>query len=79
VNEVLEIRVGDNGKGMPSPAQAQPPAPGVAGIERRRKGNGLANMRQRLASIGGSAAIESRTGQGTIVTFRLPLKSVSRK
>jgi ligand-binding sensor domain-containing protein/signal transduction histidine kinase len=76
VDEILEIRVEDNGKGMRSPAQAPIPA---AGPERRRKGNGLANMRQRLAGIGGSATIESRSGKGTIVTFRLPLKPVSRK
>jgi ligand-binding sensor domain-containing protein/signal transduction histidine kinase len=79
VNEVLEIRVEDNGKGFPSPAQASTAAPESAGPERRRKGNGLVNMRQRLSSIGGTATVESRSGQGTIVTFRLPLKPVSRK
>jgi signal transduction histidine kinase/ligand-binding sensor domain-containing protein len=78
VDGVLEIRVEDNGKGF------QTPVPTVAsGLdfapERRRKGNGLANMRQRLASLGGSATIESRPSHGTTVIFRLPLKSDLRK
>jgi ligand-binding sensor domain-containing protein/signal transduction histidine kinase len=70
----LEIRVEDNGKGMRSSA-GPPAADGTPG-DRHRRGNGLANMKQRLASLGGSATIESRPGQGTTVTFRLPLKPV---
>ena len=34
--------------------------------------DGLRNMRQRLAEIGGQCAIQSRAGQGTIITFELP-------
>jgi signal transduction histidine kinase len=78
-DDVLEIRVEDNGRGMRSPVAVASPGPEFAPGERRRKGNGLANMRQRLSSLGGSATIESRDGQGTIVTFRLPLKPISRK
>ncbi len=37
-------------------------------------GNGLANMRQRLAEIGGRCEIESAPGKGTKVTFRVALK-----
>ena len=36
-------------------------------------GNGLPNMRTRLESIGGQVAIQSQPGQGTTVTFTLPL------
>jgi signal transduction histidine kinase len=35
--------------------------------------NGLTNLRQRLATLGGSAEIESRIGAGSTVTLRLPL------
>ena len=34
--------------------------------------DGLRNMRQRLAEIGGGCLIESRPGTGTKVTFELP-------
>jgi ligand-binding sensor domain-containing protein/signal transduction histidine kinase len=37
-------------------------------------GNGLANMRQRLAEIGGRCEIKSMPGQGTVVEFVVPVK-----
>jgi len=36
-------------------------------------GNGLLNIKSRMEQIGGSAAIESAPGQGTVVTLNLPL------
>jgi signal transduction histidine kinase len=36
-------------------------------------GNGLANMRERLANIGGECRIESAPGRGTTVILRWPL------
>jgi signal transduction histidine kinase/ligand-binding sensor domain-containing protein len=40
-------------------------------------GNGLANMRQRLAEIGGRCEIEGASGKGTKVTFTVVLKGLS--
>jgi signal transduction histidine kinase len=40
-------------------------------------GNGLANMRQRLAEIGGRCEIEGAPGKGTKVTFTVALKGLS--
>src|SRR5262249_55404537 len=37
-------------------------------------GNGLANMRQRLAEIGGRCEIKSAVGDGTVVEFVVPVK-----
>jgi ligand-binding sensor domain-containing protein/two-component sensor histidine kinase len=36
-------------------------------------GDGLGNMRRRLADLGGRAEIASRPGQGTLIRFTLPL------
>ena len=36
-------------------------------------GNGLRNMRERLAQIGGSCEVRSQPGAGTVVEFHLPL------
>jgi signal transduction histidine kinase len=58
---VLEISIQDNGRGF-DPAL-------------RTEGNGLANMKQRLAILGGLCAIESQPGQGTRVQIRLPVQS----
>ncbi|HWB04415.1 MAG TPA: two-component regulator propeller domain-containing protein [Verrucomicrobiales bacterium] len=55
----LEIAVEDNGCGMKSSAGSN--------------GDGLANLRQRLDSLGGMCEIESREGAGTTVRLRLPL------
>jgi signal transduction histidine kinase len=37
-----------------------------------KRGNGLANMRQRLEEIGGRCEIESRVGAGTSIRFTIP-------
>ena len=60
----FEITVSDNGKGfVPPAAEAEP------GSE---AGNGLRNMRQRLASIGGHCRMDSAPGQGTTIHFMFP-------
>jgi ligand-binding sensor domain-containing protein/signal transduction histidine kinase len=63
----FEIKITDNGKGFDVPAAAHAPAPG------ERAGNGLKNMRQRLAAIGGECNISSNPGTGTTVTVRVSL------
>ena len=55
----LQIRVEDNGCGFDQPPQD-------AGAD------GLRNMRQRMAEIGGECRIESKTGAGTQISFELP-------
>jgi signal transduction histidine kinase/ligand-binding sensor domain-containing protein len=37
-------------------------------------GNGLANMRQRIGSLGGEWQVASRAGGGTLLTFTVPLQ-----
>jgi signal transduction histidine kinase len=55
----LELAIEDDGQGFG-------PASAAAG------GDGLRNMRQRLAGIGGECRVESRPGAGTRVMLRLP-------
>ena len=59
----VEVVVADNGRGF-SPSEGTP----------GRKGNGLENMRQRLAELGGTLEISSRPGQGTELKFTIPLR-----
>ncbi|NUP73623.1 MAG: GAF domain-containing sensor histidine kinase [Sinomonas sp.] len=54
---ILELVVDDDGRGFDNPLRV----------------SGLGNIRQRAASLGGSSAIESGLGQGTKVTWRVPL------
>jgi signal transduction histidine kinase len=56
----LNITVADNGKGF----DASKNAPGS---------NGLANMQQRLAKLGGQCSVRSQAGTGTLIQFQLPL------
>lgn len=68
------IMVADNGRGFevtPPAAARSSPRQGQTG----RGGNGLRNMRQRLADVGGECLVLSPAGQGTTVTLRLPLKA----
>lgn len=57
----LDILVQDDGSGF------QP--------DKQIAGNGLTNMKQRLANIGGECFIESQPGQGTTVRLHLAIKT----
>lgn len=66
----LEVKIADNGHGFklsPPFGEVAEPNPG------KRVGNGLKNMRQRLADIGGECLIGSDVGAGTTVTLRVRL------
>jgi signal transduction histidine kinase len=56
----LNISIEDDGAGFQSDAKSA--------------GNGLSNMKQRLAKIGGSCVIESAPGKGTKVLMRLAIR-----
>ena len=68
--EQLTLRVADDGRGFDSAA----PVAGHTLAGRIAHGNGLANMRRRLAEINGACAIHSEPGRGTTVTFTVPLR-----
>ncbi|HEY5913860.1 MAG TPA: sensor histidine kinase [Verrucomicrobiae bacterium] len=59
VQEELQVTVADNGRGF------DPVSPS--------EGNGLANLRERLAGLGGRCEVRSRTGAGTTVLLALSL------
>ena len=62
-NDGLTLRVRDNGRGFDVESDA-----------RSRSGRyGLVTMRERADSVGGQVSIESRPGEGTIVTAEVPL------
>jgi signal transduction histidine kinase/ligand-binding sensor domain-containing protein len=66
----LTLQVTDDGRGFATAT----PADGHAAVGRIAVGNGLANMQQRLAEIGGGCGIRSEPGHGTTVTFTVPLR-----
>jgi signal transduction histidine kinase len=57
----LVVSLEDNGKGFSANAA-------------RANRNGLVNMRERLAEIGGEFDLQSEPGQGCRITFKLPLR-----
>jgi signal transduction histidine kinase len=61
-NSKLRVVVTDDGQGFD-----QPPQDAWA--------DGLRNMRQRMAEIGGDCAIESHAGAGTTITFDVPWRN----
>jgi signal transduction histidine kinase len=65
----FEVKVTDNGRGFEVPALLAADAPTRGGDG----GNGLKNMRQRLADIGGECLISGGVGGGTTVTLRIRL------
>jgi signal transduction histidine kinase len=56
----VRLTIADNGQGW-------------AGAGQTEEMDGVANMRTRLANLGGRFEVNSKTGQGTIVRFDLPL------
>jgi signal transduction histidine kinase/ligand-binding sensor domain-containing protein len=67
----LTLTVVDNGRDfvVNDPAPRPPTNP-----DRIMHGHGLPNMKRRLAEIGGACEIQGVAGQGTTVTFRVPLR-----
>jgi signal transduction histidine kinase len=65
----FSLAVEDNGRGFDVEAANAPDGNGSANPDRIESGNGLANMRRRLAEIGGSCEIRSAPQQGTCITF----------
>ena len=72
--ETFTLRIEDDGRGfIPETLGAgslEPPHQSPRGTA---AGNGLLNMRQRMAEIGGRCEIESAPGKGTRVTFTVTL------
>jgi signal transduction histidine kinase len=62
----FEITVRDNGQGLATDDSVAPKA--------KRTGRGLANMRERLKSIGGQFTVATRPGEGTEIKLSVPLQ-----
>ncbi|HWF19125.1 MAG TPA: triple tyrosine motif-containing protein, partial [Verrucomicrobiae bacterium] len=62
----LRITIRDNGRGFEQKADSNGKATG---------GNGLRNIRHRMASVGGTCEVESAPGRGTCISLRVPLDS----
>jgi signal transduction histidine kinase len=72
-NVAFEINISDNGKGFDSSAVASKrESPATA------SGDGLSNMWQRLAEIGGHCSIESAPGHGTNISFVISLNASAK-
>lgn len=67
---LFEIHVEDNGRGFDSLPVLDPDADET---KSKRGGNGLRNMSQRLALLGGKFNIHSQPGRGTKVILSVPL------
>jgi ligand-binding sensor domain-containing protein/signal transduction histidine kinase len=68
----FEIKIQDDGCGFDADAVKSGNGEGKA---KKRGGNGLPNMQQRLAEVGGLCAIRSRAGTGTCVSLTVPLQA----
>ncbi len=82
----LQITVADNGRGVVLDA-VQPPGedapsgadPTNGSRDALRPGHGLANMRQRAGSLGGTFGLTRGAKGGTLVTVRVPLARISHQ
>ncbi len=61
-NEFISVIIEDNGRGF-------------NGEAKNNRGDGLENMRQRIAEIGGQFQIKSKPGAGTSVSFNSPWRA----
>jgi signal transduction histidine kinase len=70
-NQSLEIKISDDGQGFNSSTiESRTESPAA--------GDGLNNMRRRLADVGGRCSIESVPGQGTNIRFIISLNTSSQ-
>jgi signal transduction histidine kinase len=70
--QVFTLCIEDQGCGFAPQTAGKEAAPDPA---RLATGNGLSNMQQRLAEIGGRCEIQSAPGQGTKVAFIVPVRA----
>ncbi len=76
VDVTFRIEISDNGIGFNAPAAGSEfVSPAIA---RTVSGDGLGNMCQRLADIGGRCRIESAPGRGTVIRFVVPLNLLTK-
>jgi ligand-binding sensor domain-containing protein/signal transduction histidine kinase len=68
----FQVTIKDHGCGLDS-SKLHVPITGNGQASSARRGNGMFNMQERLESVHGSLVIESQPGQGTKVTFSVPL------
>jgi signal transduction histidine kinase len=73
IGEAVVLVVGDNGVGFVM--ESAPSRSGVA-PNRFANGNGLENMRRRLAEIGGQCRVQSQPGKGSKVQFMAPTQTL---
>jgi signal transduction histidine kinase len=73
-SSLFEIRIEDNGCGF-DPVSSNGSENHETARAKKRGGNGLPNMRQRLAEVGGKCTIRSRAGEGTCVLLTVPLNA----
>jgi signal transduction histidine kinase len=71
---IFEIEVSDNGNGF-NLSETVPQSADPTTVT----GDGLRNMKQRLADIGGQCFINSRLGQGVTIQFTLPLEDLKQE
>ena len=65
----LVVTISDNGRGLPFASEEV-----SRNADRPMSGNGLRNMRQRMADVGGTCTIAAGPLGGTAVTFVIPLQ-----
>jgi hypothetical protein len=72
-NDILDIRISDNGKGMPAELLSRVTDPFVTTRTTRKIGMGLSLFKYQANLAGGDLSIESGEGKGTTVnvTFRI--------
>lgn len=78
-NRQVEIRIKDNGKGIPSDALQKLIAKGGSYEKPEGTGIGLSHAKETLEKYGGELKIISVVGYGTTVTLIFPRSDVSRK
>ena len=69
-DSTLQITVVDNGRGIAAAKKAASSSPHLGNAS---DGNGLNNMRRRMAEMGGNCAISTEAEAGTTVTFTIAL------
>ena len=76
-DDELRVMIGDDGRGF-VPQSVKPTSPDIE-APGHGHGNGLANMRQRIAGLGGRLEIDPAPGRGTRITLWVPLKRILKE